>query len=211
MENRQRESQKSNPINPEHYNRLKPEPKDVIRSWGLNFNMGNAVKYIARAGHKGDIVEDLKKAQQYLQFEIDALEAGQEPKHEDKLDAMLYGLDPVLKSIVRGEACTVKPIVVELPEGVDIEEVMENIRKGVGTVITPEPKQPTEFEKKALDLYNAYLYRLSEISKEMSERRKGTPPNLGMCSRFVQNISLREGFDPTEVLDGMTEKLMEDN
>lgn len=51
------------------------EPKDVIRDWGLNFNLGSAVKYVARAGRKDDIVQDLKKAQQFIQFEIDAIEA----------------------------------------------------------------------------------------------------------------------------------------
>lgn len=62
-----------NPISPEHYKRLSPEPKDVIRSWGLNFNLGSAVKYISRAGHKDDVIQDLKKAQQFIQFEIDYL------------------------------------------------------------------------------------------------------------------------------------------
>lgn len=62
---------------PSHYvEGRKFEPKDVIRDWGLNFNLGNAVKYLARAGRKGDTVEDLRKAQEYIQFEIDALEAG---------------------------------------------------------------------------------------------------------------------------------------
>lgn len=65
----------SNAINPEHYNRLNPQPKDVIRAWGLNFNLGSAVKYISRAGHKDDIVQDLKKAREFLSFEIEALEA----------------------------------------------------------------------------------------------------------------------------------------
>ena len=68
----------SNAINPEHYNRLNPQPKDVIRAWGLNFNLGSAVKYISRAGHKDDIVQDLKKAQEFIQFEIDAIEAERE-------------------------------------------------------------------------------------------------------------------------------------
>ena len=36
----------SNAINPEHYNRLNPQPKDVIRAWGLNFNLGSAVKLV---------------------------------------------------------------------------------------------------------------------------------------------------------------------
>lgn len=32
---------------PDHYCFSKFEPKDVIREWGLNFNLGSAVKYIA--------------------------------------------------------------------------------------------------------------------------------------------------------------------
>lgn len=87
----------SNAINPEHYNRLNPQPKDVIRAWGLNFNLGSAVKYISRAGHKDDIVQDLKKAQEFIQFEIDAIEGARaerkdKPKHEDLMDALLHGL-----------------------------------------------------------------------------------------------------------------------
>ena len=87
----------SNAINPEHYNRLNPQPKDVIRAWGLNFNLGSAVKYISRAGYKDDIVQDLKKAQEFIQFEIDAIEGARskrkdKPKNDDLLDAMLYGL-----------------------------------------------------------------------------------------------------------------------
>lgn len=52
------------------------EPKDVIRDWNLNFNLGNAVKYISRNGRKAgnSALQDLKKARQYLDFEIDFLE-----------------------------------------------------------------------------------------------------------------------------------------
>lgn len=44
----------------------------VIRAWGLGFSLGNAVKYIARAGKKDatKLVEDLKKARWYLDEEI---------------------------------------------------------------------------------------------------------------------------------------------
>lgn len=60
---------------PSHYAEgRKYEPKDVIRDWKLNFNLGSAVKYISRAGRKDDIVQDLKKAQEFIQFEIDAIE-----------------------------------------------------------------------------------------------------------------------------------------
>jgi hypothetical protein len=59
---------------PAHYiENRKYEPKDVIRDWGLNFNLGSAVKYIARAGRKDDAIQDLNKAKTFLEFEIEAL------------------------------------------------------------------------------------------------------------------------------------------
>jgi hypothetical protein len=44
----------------------------VIEVWELRFNLGNAVKYISRAGKKdaGKFVEDLRKAAWYLNREI---------------------------------------------------------------------------------------------------------------------------------------------
>ena len=59
---------------PSHYNMGKYEAIDVIEDWGLNFNLGNAVKYISRAGHKDDIVQDLKKSLWYIDREIQRLE-----------------------------------------------------------------------------------------------------------------------------------------
>lgn len=59
---------------PAHYCKgRKYEPKDVIHDWGLNFNLGNAVKYISRNGRKdgNSVLQNLMKAQQYLDFEID--------------------------------------------------------------------------------------------------------------------------------------------
>ncbi len=55
---------------PPHYTRGGLETIDAIEAWQLNFHLGNAVKYISRAGHKGDAVEDLKKARWYLDREI---------------------------------------------------------------------------------------------------------------------------------------------
>lgn len=47
----------------------------VVEAWELGFNLGNTVKYIARAGKKSkDLVKDLKKAAWYLRREIDKLE-----------------------------------------------------------------------------------------------------------------------------------------
>ena len=46
----------------------------VIEAWELGFHLGNAVKYICRAGVKGDALTDLKKAAWYLKREIARLE-----------------------------------------------------------------------------------------------------------------------------------------
>ena len=70
--------------NPAHYtDGRKYEPKDVIRDWQLNFNIGSAVKYLSRAGRKDDIVQDLRKAQQFIQFEIDAINEEREMQNND--------------------------------------------------------------------------------------------------------------------------------
>ena len=47
----------------------------VIEAWGLGFALGNCVKYLSRAGKKGDRLEDLRKARWYLDREIAKLEA----------------------------------------------------------------------------------------------------------------------------------------
>lgn len=44
------------------------EARHVISDWDLAFNLGNAVKYILRAGRKGPALQDLAKAAQYLRF-----------------------------------------------------------------------------------------------------------------------------------------------
>lgn len=61
---------------PAHYQAThnKYETIKVIDAWGLGFSLGNAVKYISRAGKKGSAVEDLKKALWYIEHEIKKLE-----------------------------------------------------------------------------------------------------------------------------------------
>lgn len=67
--------------NPRHYTEGRQhEPIDVIEDWGLDFQLGNAVKYISRAGRKGNAVQDLRKAIWYIEREISKLEKEQEAK-----------------------------------------------------------------------------------------------------------------------------------
>jgi Protein of unknwon function (DUF3310) len=47
----------------------------VVEAWDLDFYLGNVIKYVSRAGKKGDELEDLKKARWYLDRKIARLEA----------------------------------------------------------------------------------------------------------------------------------------
>ena len=64
---------------PSYYNQSKIEVIDAIEEWQLGFHLGNAVKYIARAKHKGTEVKDIQKAIWYLQRFI-----GENKKDADK-------------------------------------------------------------------------------------------------------------------------------
>lgn len=57
-------------MTPKHYTHTKIEPIKVINSINLGFNLGNAYKYLARAGYKGSKDEDIKKAIDYIGFEL---------------------------------------------------------------------------------------------------------------------------------------------
>lgn len=192
----------------------------------------NAIKYLWRWKKKSG-VEDLKKAVWYIQHLITTLEKtpcqhrdnngdlNHYAKHpncrcssipftggDDMADAFPYGLEAILEDIVQKELLSVKPIMVTVPEGADIDTFIQQITKGFEKAgITPEEnpveKERTDFEKKAISLYNAYLYKLDQLNKEMD--------NLtceGIGAHFVQKMILKKGFDSVEVLDEITQKLM---
>lgn len=71
-----REAEVSN-VDPGHYRDGKIEVIEFIMDKNLNFNRGNAVKYVVRAGKKNPDteVEDIKKAIRYLEFELERLQA----------------------------------------------------------------------------------------------------------------------------------------
>lgn len=57
---------------PTHY-QGSVQPIDLINAQDLNFNLGNVVKYVCRAGKKQgeNILTDLEKAKDYINFEIE--------------------------------------------------------------------------------------------------------------------------------------------
>jgi len=68
----------NDPVNrPTHYTYGAVEVIDAIEAWVLGYHLGNVVKYIARAAHKGSELQDLRKARWYLDRRISLLEKKQ--------------------------------------------------------------------------------------------------------------------------------------
>lgn len=70
------EESKEHVDHPTHYHAESGiEVIDAIEAWGLNFTLGNVIKYVARSGHKHDAREDLQKALWYLTHELSKYES----------------------------------------------------------------------------------------------------------------------------------------
>lgn len=68
----------SDPVNhPAHYKDRVPGVECIEVTEHFNFLRGNAIKYLWRAGLKGDEIEDLEKAQWYISREIEKLKEAQ--------------------------------------------------------------------------------------------------------------------------------------
>lgn len=119
---------------PKHYTQgRKFEPKDVIRDWGLNFNLGSAVKYLARAGRKDDIIQDLSKAKEYIDFEIAAIKADKSRAEVKKVNSMCKdGAKPECKFnpvfVERdGKGICVGTMEITVPAGTDPEDIVKAV------------------------------------------------------------------------------------
>ena len=64
----------NNQNTPQHYQGT-TQPIDLINAQNLNFNLGNVVKYVCRAGKKQgeNVLSDLEKAQNYINYEIEQI------------------------------------------------------------------------------------------------------------------------------------------
>ena len=64
----------NNQNTPKHYQGT-IQPIDLINAQNLNFNLGNVVKYVCRAGKKQgeNVLSDLDKAKNYINYEIERI------------------------------------------------------------------------------------------------------------------------------------------
>lgn len=66
-------STSSTQVGGDHYTRHDIQPWDIIEEYGLDFWLGNVIKYVCR--DKGNKLEDLKKAHHYLEHAIARMES----------------------------------------------------------------------------------------------------------------------------------------
>lgn len=73
------ESELPSAVDPDHYKFGNAEVIEITRH--LGFPEGNVIKYVARAGRKGNRVEDLRKARKYLDWAIENADAAYAHAH----------------------------------------------------------------------------------------------------------------------------------
>ena len=81
---------------PSYYRRGGIPVWDFIRDQGLNFHLGNAIKYICRAGYKDSTEQDLRKAIHYLENELQHVTRGGVPPQvqlPDDASSTLYAAE----------------------------------------------------------------------------------------------------------------------
>ena len=108
---------KTTTAGPTYYQRGTIQVWDFIRDQGLNFHLGNAIKYICRYGHKGDYnsqLSDLNKAIHYLENERNYL---QYTRNRDPKDLSGYNTSNTFVTSSEGVSESLQDIEFELPSG----------------------------------------------------------------------------------------------
>lgn len=84
------------PVNhPKHYTTHPSGVECIQVTEHMTFCLGNAVKYIWRAGQKGDAIEDLKKARWYIEREIERIGKSSKPKQQGIPDWIYDNIEAV--------------------------------------------------------------------------------------------------------------------
>ncbi|MDU5027082.1 MAG: DUF3310 domain-containing protein [Negativicoccus succinicivorans] len=116
---------------PAHYTDGKFETIEAIESWRLGYHLGNAVKYISRAGKKSKDteLEDLRKARWYIKRYLD--------HHQEKVEsigAMEYATDKGLDQDLSGAVLclSVATLLSEEPQDLSVRQALAALERAIG-------------------------------------------------------------------------------
>jgi hypothetical protein len=152
---------------PKHYATGKIEVIEFIEDKRLGFNLGNAVKYVSRAGVKdaSKYTEDLKKAIWYIQREIDLQAKSEQETHDD-----------INESLKEQFVKAVKKHFADIGRDVKIESFEDayHLNKEVNDLLEEEEKEETddEYNKRVNREYEEAILgkeNLSNLIKELKD------------------------------------------
>lgn len=116
---------------PAHYTDGKFETIDAIESWRLGYHLGNAIKYISRAGKKSKDteLEDLRKARWYI-----ARYLGRHRDDTESLRAMEYAADKGLDQDLAGAVLclSVATLLSEEPQDLSVRQALAALERAIG-------------------------------------------------------------------------------
>ena len=163
------ETNKEMVSHPNHYNKGDKtyEPYRVISKWGCNFNIGNAIKYLARYKAKWNPIEDLEKAKQYIDFEIEALTGKGEVAQSNgqTKEPVVDCAKPILNGDRLQEEHEKKPEITE-----EQRKRLEQICRG-----TPAGNEDEEFDDEEFDDEEGNETTILEGLKDYIEKVKKDP------------------------------------
>jgi hypothetical protein len=131
----------SNVSHPKHYNQGKFEVIEVIEDQKLGFHLGNALKYICRAGKKdpNKVVEDLQKAKWYIERQIEISNPSLEVRRPNDMNPRTNGEKPT--SLINSK------VVDQMYEIVMRDQLKGIIRQGMGLAsVCWEPRPSGVFD-----------------------------------------------------------------
>lgn len=115
---------------PSHYTDGKFETIDAIESWRLGYHLGNAVKYISRAGKKSKDteLEDLRKARWYIKRYLDY--------HREKVESIVaidYAADKGLDQDLAGAVLclSVSAILSDEPQDLSVRQALAALERAI--------------------------------------------------------------------------------
>ena len=116
---------------PSHYTDGKFETIEAIESWRLGYHLGNAVKYISRAGKKSKDteLEDLRKARWYIKRYLDY--------HREKVESIVaidYAADKGLDQDLAGAilCLSVSAILSDEPQDLSVRQALAALERAIG-------------------------------------------------------------------------------
>jgi DNA repair exonuclease SbcCD ATPase subunit len=174
---------------PPHYTHGGIETIDFIEAKELNWNLGNVVKYVSRAGHKGDKLEDLKKAAWYLRREIERLGDQSGDVEAD----MMRQRDDARKEAEKWKMANTESQAEIRKRAIECDEIRQAAKLERRELLASLEQREAEFAK-AINQRDEDRKQIAELTEQLEESNKTADKWSGTASRMqdARDAAVRE-------------------